>query len=696
MNRYFSTPLFSIKNLIAVLVGISMLGTAALYFVASSGNEWVIESQRKGSDSLMMESSVKQLYRYMTESLVRINILSVADSLEVIKELGNRDALDEMLVDNIQAIRKSAGDNADIISKLDVIHRYADEFIVQEKRLSDAAVAVITARKLEAEAVEKAHVLGRKGQQLSGKILGINTFENGKAKRKLKRLLKNSQDQVIGFSFGDTALYKDLVSGFSGKSASISSSMQLSAAFSDLLLLLGEVIEASTHDELINLKGNKVNQLLQRLNKLLASMTEEFSEHEKIGFLIDELKMVFIKFSAHLSGTKGSVMQLRREMLNSAQEEQLISTEVRHITDKMRGVLDRLSLINQEVSQQTSEAASTAIQRSQLWINLVILAFMVVVTALGILIFYWISRPLAMVTSAMKAINSGEADLTNRLPIPRINELKVLSSSFNGFLSTLQNTMSTVQVNASDLDNLTHQLTSENQSLAQRTEQQSASLLSTSELLGQVSEQVIEAQHAAENALMSSSQADEHVKKGKQRLSQTVMAMQNIEESSSKILGVNTLIDSIAFEINLLALNAAVEAARAGEQGTGFAVVANQVRILAGRSADAANEIKELINETVERIQKGGETLDQTGESLQCVLDAVKDIDRKVVCIQDVTEKQRQGVNQINDAMLEVNSATQKNVELVEITAEASANIDSGTTTIREMVSSFKTSSVAA
>jgi methyl-accepting chemotaxis protein len=295
----------------------------------------------------------------------------------------------------------------------------------------------------------------------------------------------------------------------------------------------------------------------------------------------------------------------------------------------------------------------------------------------------------------MRIINSGKADLTQRLPNANIHEIKVLSESFNGFVETLKETMSSVQSNASELGDLTQQLTSENHSLAQRTEQQSVSLQSTSELLDEVSEKVVLTQSAAGNALESSLKADEYAKQGKQRLDETVIAMGDIEESSKKILEMNTLIDSIAFEINLLALNAAVEAARAGEKGTGFAVVASEVRNLAGRSAASANEIKGLIDETVGRIRKSSEHLSRTDESIQHILLAVGDIDDKVEHIKDVTEQQRQGIHNINHAMEEVSSATQKNVTLVGLTAEASANIDSGTASIREKVSSYKTSTAA-
>jgi len=677
------------------MVGISITGIGVLYLVASSGNEKIISSQLAGSNALITESSVKQLYQYMTENIVHIHTLSQADSVDLLEELGTRNALNERLDSNVQIISEAASENTEIVTQLDKIRGYSSEFIAKENKLLEAARGVIDARDGKEAAAEEAYALGRKGQQLATKILGVTAFESGKSKRKLKRLLKKSKALTWESSLGELPIYNTVLEELSRKSANKSSGMQMSQGFSDLLLVLAEVQSATTRDELTNLKGNKVNQLLNSSTKLLSSMEGEFAGHKKINPIVVELQTLFTRFSELLSGSEGSVIQLRARMLDSIHEKQVIAQQVDDLTSNMRRALNDLSLVNQEITQTTSQLANTAIQQSQFWINLVILISMVTVTGLGFLIFQWISKPLARVVSAMRTINSGQADLTQRLPNANIHEIKVLSESFNGFVETLKATMSSVQSNASELGDLTKQLTSENHSLAQRTEQQSVSLQSTSELLDEVSVNVALTQSAAGNALESSLQADKYAQEGKQRLDETVVAMRDIEESSNKILEVNTLIDSIAFEINLLALNAAVEAARAGEQGSGFAVVASEVRNLAGRSAASANEIKGLIDETVGRIRKGSEHLSRTDESIQHILSAVGDIDDKVEHIKDVTEQQRQGIHNINHAMEEVNSVTRKNVVLVELTAEASANIDNGTASIREKVSSFKTSAAA-
>jgi hypothetical protein len=401
MKQYFSLPQFSIKNLIALMVGISMTGIGVLYLVASSGNEKIISSQQEGSNALITESSVKQLYQYMTENIVRIHTLSQADSVDSLEKLGTRSALNEQLDSNVQIISEAASENAEIGALLDKIRDYSSEFITREKKLIEAARGVIDARNGKEAAAEEAYALGRKGQQISTKIMGVTAFEGGKSKRKLKRLLKKSKTLTWESTLGELPIYNTVLEELSRKSSSKSSGMQMSHFFSDLLLVLAEVQSATTHDELTNLKENKVNQLLNSSTKLLSLMEGEFAGHKKINPIVVELQTLFTRFSELLSGSEGSVIQLRARMLDSIHEEQIIAKQVEDLTSNMRSALNDLSLINQEIAQTTSHSANTAIQQSQFWINLVILVSMVTVTGLGFLIFQWISRPLARVVSAM-------------------------------------------------------------------------------------------------------------------------------------------------------------------------------------------------------------------------------------------------------------------------------------------------------
>jgi methyl-accepting chemotaxis protein len=153
---------------------------------------------------------------------------------------------------------------------------------------------------------------------------------------------------------------------------------------------------------------------------------------------------------------------------------------------------------------------------------------------------------------------------------------------------------------------------------------------------------------------------------------QAVNAMADINDSAKKIADIIGVIDEIAFQTNLLALNAAVEAARAGEQGRGFAVVASEVRSLAGRSATAAKEIKELIQDSVKKVEDGSTLVTQSGQTLEQIVTSVKKVSDIVAEIASASREQSSGIEQVNRAVMQMDELTQQNAALVEQATAAS------------------------
>jgi methyl-accepting chemotaxis protein len=158
-------------------------------------------------------------------------------------------------------------------------------------------------------------------------------------------------------------------------------------------------------------------------------------------------------------------------------------------------------------------------------------------------------------------------------------------------------------------------------------------------------------------------------------VSEVVSTMNGINHESQKIAEIIGVIDGIAFQTNILALNAAVEAARAGEQGRGFAVVANEVRALAGRSADAAKEIKLLITASVGRVQKGTVLVDQAGGTMQDIVRSIQRVSDIVGEITLASSEQSIGVSQVGEAVTQMDQATQQNSALVEEMAAAAMGL---------------------
>jgi methyl-accepting chemotaxis protein len=177
---------------------------------------------------------------------------------------------------------------------------------------------------------------------------------------------------------------------------------------------------------------------------------------------------------------------------------------------------------------------------------------------------------------------------------------------------------------------------------------------------------------------------------GGEVVGQVVETMKGINEASRKIADIIGVIDSIAFQTNILALNAAVEAARAGESGRGFAVVASEVRLLAGRTAEAAKEIKGLIGDSVQRVERGTSLVDQAGTTMDDVVASIRRVADIVGEISAASSEQSMGVAQVSEAVSHIDQVTQQNAALVEEMAAAASGLTSQANELVQVVSTFK------
>jgi methyl-accepting chemotaxis protein len=230
-----------------------------------------------------------------------------------------------------------------------------------------------------------------------------------------------------------------------------------------------------------------------------------------------------------------------------------------------------------------------------------------------------------------------------------------------------------------------------NNELSNRTEKQAASLEETAASMIELTSTV---QHNAENAKEAntlSNEATQIASQGGIVVSNVVRTMESINESSSKVVEIISVIDNIAFQTNILALNAAVEAARAGEQGRGFAVVATEVRNLAQRAAAAASEIQNLISDSVEKVEEGSQLVSKAGKTMQEIVVSVQNVSTIMGEISSASVEQSAGISQANKAIAEMDDVTQQNLALVEKASTGAELLKQQVDILSNTVSNFKT-----
>ncbi len=265
-----------------------------------------------------------------------------------------------------------------------------------------------------------------------------------------------------------------------------------------------------------------------------------------------------------------------------------------------------------------------------------------------------------------------KGNLQARLPVEgKVGFHANLAGGLNELLENLSNVVRTIKSAVVEIRASADEISKGNAELSSRTQTQASALEQTGSAMEQMTATVTQSAENAAQADRLAETAREHAEKGGVVVSAAIVAMQQINVSSRKIADIIGVIDEIAFQTNLLALNAAVEAARAGDQGRGFAVVASEVRGLAGRSAEAAKEIKALINDSVIKVDEGAKLVDQSGAMLQDIVGAVQNVNKAVAEIASATREQTAGIGEVNGAIARIDDMTGKNATLVEQDAAA-------------------------
>ncbi len=269
---------------------------------------------------------------------------------------------------------------------------------------------------------------------------------------------------------------------------------------------------------------------------------------------------------------------------------------------------------------------------------------------------------------------------------------EALKQNINKTIHKLEQVVTELSQSGGQITAASGEIASGNSNLSARTEQQASALEQTAASMEQLTSTVSSNADNVQRANQLTANANQTAQNGGEVVGQAASAMAAINASSQQIAEIIGVIDEIAFQTNLLALNASVEAARAGDQGLGFAVVATEVRNLAGRSASAAKEIKALIADSREKVDVGVKLVNQSGENLSEIVVSIQQVSQAVADIATATSEQTEGINQVNIAVSSMDGVTQQNAALSEQTSAAAISMNETVNEMNQLIGFFTTS----
>jgi methyl-accepting chemotaxis protein len=449
------------------------------------------------------------------------------------------------------------------------------------------------------------------------------------------------------------------------------------------LILLKEAKEIQIEVDRIAAQEKKYAAAQDKLGQMFATLASTSADEKQ---LLDQIRQQAEKAAPFIQRAAALALDGKQD-----EAYKLLRYEFRPVQKQWWELVRKLIAIEEKQNIEGAEAAEAAYASARM--VMLIIGSLALVTSLiaALLITRGVTRQLGCEPAEAAEIAGQIAAGNLAVHIDtRDNDQHSLLCAMRSMRDNLAQIVTQVHASTETIATAAGQIASGNLDLSSRTEQQASTLEETASSMEELTSTVrLNTDHARQaNGLAES--ASDVAAKGGAVVAQVVDTMAAIDVSARKIVDIIAVIDGIAFQTNILALNAAVEAARAGEQGRGFAVVASEVRNLAQRSAAAAKEIKDLIGDSVDKVQAGNRLVEQAGSTMHEVVASVKRVTDIMSEIMMASQEQSSGIEQINNAVTQMDDVTQQNAALVEEAAAAAQAMQEQVNSLNEVVSVFR------
>ncbi|WP_020654512.1 methyl-accepting chemotaxis protein [Massilia niastensis] len=440
------------------------------------------------------------------------------------------------------------------------------------------------------------------------------------------------------------------------------------------MMLTEEAAARQAHAETIHASRRKLGEIMTGLKATL--------RNGKSRELLARMEQELADYAA------GQDIQIRHIHAGAHEEARaFLNSEMRERLGRLKGTIGELAAVQKQLSTEGAIAAAQTYRSTAM----LMWGCGAAALALAGVVAWWISRSITRpVTRALEVANTVAAgDLTSQIEVSTRDEAGQLLQALKTMNENLARTVGTVRTGTDTIAVAAAQVAAGSQDLSSRTEQQAGALEETASSMEELTSTVKQNADNARQANVLAEAASNVAERGGQVIGQVVGTMNEINTSATRIKDIIGVIDGIAFQTNILALNAAVEAARAGEQGRGFAVVATEVRSLAQRSAAAAKEIKTLIKDSTDKVATGSKLVAEAGATMGEIVGSVRRVTNIMSEITAASQEQTAGIEQINQAVVQMDEGTQQNAALVEEAAAAATSMQEQAAKLAEVVAGF-------